>query len=187
MKNIIFSIIMVFISGCATADWNRTWGTYYYAICPICKNSISVYDTTSNFQCIYCKNTISAPEAINLYQKYANIPSDIVTCLHCYTNSELRFLDNPSAQVIKCYYCQRDFDRAEGKKIYVQMESQRQNALAPALINAQAQQAIAQQQANQAFADRMQNIYKESDERRRQIFGQPGTIWNPIHVTVDDD
>ncbi len=97
MRNLIFSIILVFISGCATTDWNRAMGTTYSAICPICKNNIGVYDTTSNFQCIYCKNTISAPEAIRLYQRYANAPSDIVTCPYCYTNQELRFLDNPSA------------------------------------------------------------------------------------------
>ncbi len=198
--------LIVILSGCATADWNRAMGTSYYAICPICKNNIGVYDTTSNFQCIYCKNTISAPEAIRLYQKYANVPSDIVTCPHCYTNQELRFLDNPSAQVIKCYYCQKDFDRAEGKKIYVQMETQRQNALAPALINSQTQQAIAQEQANRAFADKMQNIYKESAERQQQntqafqqnianwnanwqkSHNQPGSSrYNPLYIKSSDE
>lgn len=205
MKKYIFLLgLALIISGCTTLDWNRAWGKTYYAICPICKNTIYVYDTTSNYQCSYCKNTISAPEAIRLYQRYANVPSDIVTCPHCYTNQELRFLDNSSAQVIKCYYCQKDFDRAEGKKIYVQMETQRQNALVPALINSQTQQAIAQEQANQAFADRMRNIYKESADRQQQNIqtsqqniadwnanwqkshNQAGTRWNPMHVTVDD-
>lgn len=205
MRKYIFLLGLVLIlSGCTTLNWNRAMGITYPGICPICKNIIYVYDTTSNYQCSYCKNTISAPEAIRLYQRYANVPSDIVTCPHCYTSQELRFLDNPSAQVIKCYYCQKDFDRAEGKRIYVQMETQRQNALAPALINAQTQQAIAQEQANQAFADRMQNIYKESAERQQQNIqasqqnianwntnwqkshNQVGTKWNPMHVTVDD-
>ena len=181
MKKIIIAIFLLFISGCSTLDYNRAMGITYPAICPICKNNIGVYDTTSNFQCLYCKNTISAPEAIRLYQRYANVLSDIVTCPHCYTNQELRFLDNPSAQVIKCYYCQKDFDRAEGKRIYVQMETQRQNALAPALINSLTQQAIAQEQANQAFADSIQNIYKESAERQQQniqTFQQDIRDWN---------
>ena len=178
-KYIVYSCLslIVILSGCATADWNRAMGTYYNAICPICKNNIGVYDTTSNFQCLYCKNTISAPEAIRLYQRYANVPSDIVTCSHCYTNQELRFLDNHSAQVIKCYYCQKDFDRAEGKKLYnIRLaESTPIQGSAQITINI----------PDSSNSDNIRDIYKRNKKDPMDYYRQvnpPGSYTNPIYT-----
>lgn len=178
MKKYIFLLgLALILSGCTTLDYNRAMGITYPAICPICKNNIYVYDTTSNYQCSYCKNTISAPEAIRLYQKYANVPSDIVTCPHCYTNQELRFLDNPSAQVIKCYYCQKDFDRAEGKKLYNIRLSESSPTQGISQININI--------PDSSSSDGIRNIYKRDRKDPMDYYRQvnpPGSWTNPIHT-----
>jgi len=173
MKKIICLLILaLLISGCATTDWNRFWGTGYYGICPICKNNIVVYDTTSNYTCCYCGKVISAQEAIRLYSQYGNTPQDYVICPKCNTLADARFIPQTQS-LLKCGYCGFEFERANGKKLFNEYYAK----LYPYFVMAQAQTAAAEAQrqaaASQIFLQMYQGMQQQQALQQQQL-------WNSI-------
>jgi len=176
-----------FLSGCATTDWNRFWGTGYYGICPVCKNNIIVYDTTSNYTCPYCKGIVSAQEAIWLYNQYGNVPQDYVMCPKCNTLADARFI--PQAQSLKCGYCGFEFGRANGKKLFNEYYAK----IYPYLVMAQAQAEAAEAQrraaANRILLQMYQGMQQQQALQQQmwyRIFNinRPGSFTNPIHIKI---
>ena len=134
-------LLTLFISGCATTDWN----TFMYG-----------NPNGANPDNIICPNCHSVGDA-------QNIP--------------LQF------QTVKCFYCNREFDRAEGKRLYYSaLSEQQKNMPTQITINAN---------TGDDFSSRMRNIYQRNNpqEAGQSAFNsvnKPGSIFNPIHVKVDD-
>lgn len=135
MKILLYIGLIIFLSGCATTDWNTV-----------------------------------------MYGNPNGANPDNLVCPNCYSLNDAQNI-SANIQIVKCYYCGYEFQRAEGKKLYNIALSQQQTT-----VNVKQSSSIDAVQLYNAMKSTRQpiNIYSPN-------INPLGSRTNPIYIKEKKD